>query len=134
MNFVKIRGLFFLVTLSLGVSFFQRVHSEPPLSIQNVQSSLEKLNKLLTEKSENLLKRREETEQILAALLEFSRPSVQKSLLFSSSQDYTRISLLLENLAQKGQEALLDLNQEIAELNMLRELKKKQEKELLEKA
>ena len=48
--------------------------------------------------------------------------------------DYTRISLLLENLAQKGQEALLDLNQEIAELNVLKELKKKQEEELLKKS
>ncbi len=134
MNFVKISGFFFLGSLSLGMSFFEGVHSEPSLPVQSVQNSLEKLTKLLTEKSENLLKRQEETEKILAALLEFSRPSVQKPLLFSSSQDYTRISLLLENLAQKGQEALLDLNQEIAELNVLKELKKKQEEELLKKS
>ncbi len=132
MNFIKKRKISGVFGVFLILVCCTDVPSEALSPVQSVQDSLEKVTKTLEEKSEKLLKRREETEQILAALLEFSRESVQKSLLFSSPQEYTRISLLLENLAQKGQESLLDLNQEIAELNMLVLIRKEQEKKLLQ--
>ncbi len=132
MNFIKKRKISGVFGVCLILVCCPDVSSESLSPAQSVQDSLEKVTKILEEKSEKLLKRREETEQILAALLEFSRTNVQRSLLFSSPQEYTRISLLLENLAQKGQESLLDLNQEIAELNMLVEIRKEQEKKLLQ--
>lgn len=119
-------GIFFLLIFSRhGCSdYFSQM--------ENVQKSIKDTSEILKLKSEKLLKRQEETEKILTALLEFSRSSIQKTLLFSSPQEYIRISLLLESLAQRGEESLLDLNQEIAELNVIIELKKEQERELLQ--
>ena len=132
MNFIKKRKISGIFGICLILVCCPEMSSGALSPTQSVQDSLEKVTKILEEKSEKLLKRREETEQILAALLEFSRTNVQRSLLFSSPQEYTRISLLLENLAQKGQESLLDLNQEIAELNVLVLIRKEQEKKLLQ--
>ena len=133
MDFVKKRAFFFLLVLIFVFLSSNKTFSEFFPLVKRSQNSIEKLTHLLEEKSKNLLKKQEETEQILSALVEFSKPTIQKSLLFSSPHEYTRISLLLERLAQEGQKALLDLNQEIAELKVLKEIKVKQEKELLKK-
>lgn len=89
------------------------------------------LSKLLIEKEHKLALHKQETERIFAALLRFSKPSVRKALLFSSPQDYTRISVLLESLSKKAQESLLDLQQEIAELDSVTALNQAQEKKIV---
>ncbi|MBS0186207.1 MAG: hypothetical protein JSS34_07740 [Proteobacteria bacterium] len=131
MDFVKKRAFFFLLVQFFMFLSFNKSFSSTSLLVQHSQNAIEKLTQVLEEKSKNLLKRQEETEQIFAALLEFSKPIIQKSLLFSSPHEYTRIRLLLESLAREGQKALLDLNQEIAELKVIREILVKEEKEIL---
>lgn len=94
--------------------------------IQEIQNSVILLEKTLHEKSEKLLKYRKESGKLLSALLAFSRPNIQKILVFSDATRYAQLSILLKNLTQKTEEAIFDLKQEIAEINYLMALRKKQ--------
>ena len=125
--------------MSLQDVFAQETSSKKPLEsdiqaslkemtvkVEETHHSLTMLEMSLKEKSERLLKYRKEVGKMVSALLEFARPSIQKMLIFSVPSDYTHLSILLESLTQKTQEAIFDLRQEISEINYLIFLRQKQ--------
>lgn len=136
---------FFIILIFFGMSieeqavFAQEISSKKNLGsdgqislkeitirAQEAQNSLAVLEMVLHEKSEKLLKYRREVGHLLSALLEFSRPSIQKVLIFSTPDKYVHLSILLESLIKKVQEGIFDLRQEIAEVNYLMFLRQQQ--------